>query len=188
MAYTTLADVKAYLGITPVGDDTLLAALIVRAQSIIEMITGRSFEAVTATKYFHAEDVDGQTLWMLGDDLLTVTTLTNGDGVVIAAANFRLEPRNSTPKFSIRLNESLVWDFTDGDSEITVAGTWGYAATAPAGIVQACIRLTSFLYRQKDTNADIDRPLVTGDGVTIMPSALPVDVMTLLKPYMRRFA
>lgn len=186
MAYTTLADVKAYAGISVTTDDTLITALIPRAQAIIDAYTGRKFEAETLTRYFHAEDVEGQYLWLSGYDLLTVTTLTNGNGVVIDAANFRTEPRNTSPKWRIRLDDNYTWEFADGDSEISVAGTWGWSTTAPADIVHACIRLTTFIYRQKDNSTDLDRPLVTGDGVTIMPSALPVDVTRLLDPYRNR--
>lgn len=186
MAYITLSELKSYLGTGEAGDDALLTAIITRAHGVIEARTGRKFEAATETRYFNSADIDGQDLPLYHDDLLTVTTLTNGDGVVIAGADFRLLPRNATPKWIIRLDEAKSWNFTDGDSEISVAGTWGYSATPPLDIVQACMRLSAFIYRQKDTGADIDRPIVTGEGVTIMPSGLPNDVMKLLEPYRRR--
>lgn len=189
MAYAELYEVKHYLGISDEdGDDTLLNGLITRAQSIIENYTGRVFEAVTATKYFTIDQVEGRWLYLWGYDLLTVTTLTDGDAdaTVFTSGQYRLEPRNETPKWAIRLNEDYEWDFDDSDSEISVAGTWGYTATPPADVKHACIRLVAFLYRQKDTSADLDRPLVTGDGVTIMPGNLPSDVKALLDSYRRR--
>ena len=192
MAYATLAIVKAYLDIptATTSDDALLNSLIDRAQEIIDAYTGRDFEAVTATKYFTIDDVEGRWLHLSGYDLLTVTTLTNGDATatVFTSDQYRLEPRNETPKWAVRLKEDYDWDFDDSDSEISIAGTWGYSATAPSDVVHACIRLVSFLYRQKDTSGDIDRPMVTGDGVTIMPSALPKDVMSILEKYRRRIA
>lgn len=188
MAYTTAADVKAYLGISTAGDDTLISSLITRAVGVIESYTGRKFEAASSTKYFSSKSVEGRYLLLWGEDLLTVTELTNGDGDEIEAADYRLEPRNGTPKYYIRLNEDVSWTFDDSDSEISVAGTWGYSATVPADIAHACIRLTAFLYRQKDTSADIDRAMVTGDGVTIMPSAIPQDVKSILDNYRRRIA
>lgn len=187
MAYATLTQVKDYLGITAsVSDDNLLNDLILRAEGLIDAYTGRSFTATTATKYFSYDDTDGQFLMLYGDDLLTVTKLTNADGVEIAAADYKLLPRNETPKWLIKLDESQSWNFQDDDSEISVAGTWGYAATAPVDIEHACVRLVAFIYRQKDTSADIDRPMVTGDGVTIMPTNLPADVTRLLDRYKRR--
>ena len=190
MSYTSLINLKDYLGISvaSTADDPLLTDLLTRAEGIIDAYTGRHFEAETATKYFTIDDIDGQDLNLWGYDLLTVTKLINGDGVEIASGSYRLFPRNDNPKWMIRLDEDQSWNFTDSDSEISVAGTWGYSATAPADITHACIRLAAFLYRQKDTSADIDRPMVTGDGVTIMPSGLPSDVQKLLDRYKRRAA
>lgn len=186
MAYTTASDVKTYLGIAASTDDTLIGSLITRAQKIIEEYTGRLFEAATLTKYFTIDNVEGRWLYLWGYDLLSITTLINGDGTEIASANYRLAPRNETPKWAIRLDGDTSWEFTDSDSEIAVAGTWGYAATAPNDIVHACIRLAAFLYKQKDTTADVDRPMMTGDGITIMPSQLPKDVQMILDKYRRR--
>lgn len=190
MSYASLTNLKDYLGISvaTTEDDPLLTDLLTRAEGIIDAYTGRHFEAETATKYFTIDDIDGQNLYLWGYDLLSVTKLTNGDGVEIASGSYKLFPRNDDPKWIIRLNEDKAWNFTNGDSEISVAGKWGYSATAPADITHACIRLAAFLYRQKDTSADIDRPMVTGDGVTIMPSGLPADVQKLLDRYKRRAA
>jgi len=187
MAYATSVQVKDYLGIaSTVVDDNLLGDLITRAEGLIDAYTGRTFTAVTATKYFGENCTDGQDLMLYGEDLLTVTKLTNGDSVEIPSGSYRLFPRNDSPKWLIRLDENKSWNFSDSDSEISVEGTWGYSATAPADIIHACIRLAAFLYRQKDTSADIDRPLITGDGVTIMPSSLPSDVTRILDRYKRR--
>jgi hypothetical protein len=187
MAYATSVQLKDYLGIaSSVVDDNLLDDLIERAEGLIDAYTGRSFEATTATKYFTSDSIDRQDLLLYGEDLLTVTKLTNGDGVEITSSDYRLFPRNDSPKWIIRIDEDESWSFSDGDSEISVAGTWGYSVTAPADITHACIRLAAFLYRQKDNSADVDRPLITGDGVTIMPSALPTDVTRMLDRYKRR--
>ena len=190
MSYASMTNLKDYLGISvaTTEDDPLLTDLLTRAEGIIDAYTGRHFEAETATKYFTIDGIDGQNLYLWGYDLLSVTKLTNGDAVEIPVGSYKLLPRNDDPKWIIRLNEDKAWNFTNGDSEISVAGTWGFSATAPADITHACIRLAAFLYRQKDTSADIDRPMVTGDGVTIMPSGLPSDVQKLLDRYKRRAA
>jgi uncharacterized phiE125 gp8 family phage protein len=190
MAYTTTAEVKQYLGISTDTDDALIDSLIDRAEGVIESYTGRVFEAQTATKYFTIDNVEGRWLYLWGYDLLTVTALLDGDADTTAFTSdqYRLEPRNETPKYAIRLKEDYDWDFYDSDSEISVTGTWGWSTTPPEAIEHACVRLTAFLYRQKDTSADIDRPFVTGDGVTIMPSSLPQDVKSILDNYKRRIA
>lgn len=186
MAYATVAEVKEYLGISSATDDNLISSLIERAEGIIENYTGRVFEAETATKYFDTDDIEGRWLYLWGYDLLSVTKITNGDGTEVTSAQYRLEPRNETPKYAVRLHEDYTWEFDDSDDEISIAGTWGYSTVPPLNIEHACIRLTAFLYRQKDTSADIDRPFVTGDGVTIMPSSLPADVKSILDNYKRR--
>ena len=188
MAYATALQLKEYLGIKEDADDLLLDGIIARSQAIIEAYTGRVFEAATATKYFDEEYIEGQDLDLWGEDLLSVTKLTNGNGVEIVTNDYRLFPRNGLPKWRIRLDYSRSWEFSTDESEISIAGTWGYSAIAPANIQHACIRLAAFIYRQKDTSADIDRPMITGDGVTIMPSGLPADVQALLNPYKRRIA
>lgn len=186
MTYASLSQVKNYLGITVTSDDGLLTEIIARAEGIIDARTGRHFEAETDTKYFGADALDGALLYLWGYDLLTVTELTDGSGAVVDPINYRLEPRNSTHSYVIRLLNGMTWNLTDGDAEVTVTGTWGYSQTAPEDVVHACVRLSAFIYRQKDTSADVDRPLITGDGVTIMPSGVPKDVMSILDGYRRR--
>jgi hypothetical protein len=186
MSYVTNSEVKQYLGISVSTDDSLIDSFIDRAQGVIESYTGREFEATTATKYFDTDNIEGRWLYLWGYDLLSVTTLTNGDGTELTSEQYRLEPRNETPKYAIRLNEDYTWEFDDSDDEVSILGSWGWSTNPPNDIIQACIRLAAFLYRQKDTSADIDRPLVTGDGVTTMPSAIPQDVKSILDNYRRR--
>src|SRR5690349_17558122 len=104
MAYTDYTALKLYANITNSQDDTLLTALIARAQGIIDGYTGRTFEAsADTTRYFDAvRDVDGQTLW-LDKELAAITTITNGDSQVVATTQYTAEPRNASPKYAIRL-------------------------------------------------------------------------------------
>jgi len=100
MSYASLTNLKDYLGISvaTTEDDPLLTDLLTRAEGIIDAYTGRRFEAETATKYFTIDDIDGQNLYLWGYDLLSVTKLTNGDGVEIASGSYRLFPRNDNPE------------------------------------------------------------------------------------------
>ena len=188
--YTTLAEAKLYLGIptATTADDVLITSLITSAQAAIDTHCRRTFEAAAdAERTFDAiKDVSGTMLYV--DDLCAITSITNGDSVVVAADEYVTEPRRTTPYYAIRLlaSSGVTWTYdTDPEDAITIDGRWAYSITAPADIKQACLRLTAWLYRQKDTNADADRPLLTGDGVAIMPSAIPSDVMTILRPYRR---
>lgn len=188
MAYTTTALLKTYLGITGSGDDTLLTALIARAQAVIDSHCRRTFEASgDTTRYFDAErDVDGVTLF-LDEDLCAITSITNGDGDVLTASEYTTEPRNRTPYYAIRLlgSSGLYWtvnDSSDAEDAIAIVGKWAYSTSAPDDIVHATLRLAGYLYRQRDNAADLDRPVIAGNA-TVLPSQLPSDLKTLLAPY-----
>ena len=187
MAFITTDDVKLYIGTDAPRDDALITQFITAAQRFIEDQTRRKLTPVTATRYYSQNDgrLQGQTL-LLDEDLLTLTSLTNGNGTTISNSNAVLEPRNFGPPYStIRLNlnsATSVWQF-NLDGEIAVTGTWGYTddptfAAAHSSLKQWAIQLCAWMYRRRSsTNSDSDRPIVTGDGVTIMPNAVPKDIM-----------
>lgn len=189
--YITLTEVKAYLSISGSGDDALLAALIGRASRLIEDHTGRWFYADAQTRYYDAVGSHiVSRLLLLDADLLTITTLKNGDGAVIAADDIILRPQNDPPYFGISLKASsnTRWTYVDNpEGAISVAGTWGYSATTPAAVAQAALRLTAHLYRQRDTGADWPRGGVdiTEHGAAVAPPDLPWDITRLLLPYIR---
>lgn len=186
--YATLSQLKGYLKIGPtITDDVLLNDTLSRAQSVIERITGKVYEAATdTTRRFDAvRDVDGRLLLFDNAYIAQFTTVMNGDGVAVAASDYVTEPRNSGPYYGIRLKDdaNVVWTFSSSPQDaISITGRWAFSTAAPDYIVQATIRLAAWLYRQKDNaTGDADRPLLTGDGVTIMPQALPADVLRLIE-------
>lgn len=151
MAYLSRTNAKIYLGIASAdtSDDTLIDQLLLAGQAAIDGHCGRTFEAATATRYYDADAVQGQDL-LLDVDLLTITTLTNGDGEVLSSAYYTLWPRNSTPYARIRLKSTKYWNFLDADSEISVAGTWAYSTTAPEIVIQAMRDYVHFFYHSPD--------------------------------------
>ena len=189
MAYCTVNDAKEYLGITTTGDDALIGSLIRSAQAFIDAKIGFSFEASSDTErtFDAVSDVDGYTL-TFDSWCCSITSITNGDGTAVTSSQYVTEPRNSTAFYAIRLKSSagISWTYsTDPEDAISVTGKWSWTQTADDNIRQACVRLVAWLYRQKDTSADADRPLLAGDGTVIMPSAMPNDVAAYLKPYRR---
>jgi predicted NAD/FAD-dependent oxidoreductase len=187
--YASVARLKSYLGIDTTTEDDLLHNAIETAQAHIDRATGRTFEAsADTTRYLHAtEDVDGRDLW-LGEDLCAITTVTNGDAVVVASNEYSTMPRNVTPYHSLRMLASAnkAWTYTtDPEGAIVIVGKWAYSTTAPADIEHACTRLAAYLYRQKDSHGEADRPLLTGDGNVILPQRLPADVASMIRPYTR---
>ena len=186
MAYASASDVKTYLGITASTDDTLITALIARAQAMIDRETGTTFEASSdTTRYFDAvENVNGR--YLLFDRwCAAITTVTNGDSTEVTSAEYVKEPRGSGPYYGIKLlgSSTQAWTYTtDAENAISVLGKWAYSATVPADIAHATIRLTAFLYRQRENANDIDRAVVVGNA-TVLPAQLPADVMHIIAPY-----
>ena len=193
MTYTDAALIKAYAGALGTSDDALLDDLADRAQKLVENYTGRVFEGTgTSSRSFDAvADVEDRTLYF-DEDAVSINTVTNrADGTpeTIGTSSYITLPRNRTPYYGIRLLASAnkEWDYQDDpESGITVVANWRYSATPPDDIVQATTRLAAFLYRQKDTNSDLDRPLLTDAGVTILPSQVPHDVKQTLEFYRKR--
>ena len=197
MALVTTAIVKTYLGVSSSGDDALIDDLVENAQSVIETFTGRVFDVSSATvKKFDAQkDVKGRSLFFPeGLELAAEpTSVTNGDSTsLVADTDYIVKPSNAYPSYGLTmLQSSSNWwqGKSNGDmaNAISINAKWGYSVSGsvPNDIVQAATRLSAFLYRQRDTNSDADRPLIV-DGVTILPSSLPHDVERILMPYVMR--
>lgn len=187
MAYATLETFKAYLSIpaAEVTDDTLLRDLLERASKAIDNHCGRRFSANTETHYFEADMLSDTNTLHMDDDLLSVTTLTNGDdaGTTILPTEYWLIPRNDSPKFAIRLKSDSTyrWEW-DTDGWVSVLGTWGWSTTPPDDIVQACIRLAAYYYHQKDVPV-YETTVFPDSGYVSVPVGMPVDVKEILSAY-----
>lgn len=194
MAYTTLAQVKNYLDITSDTDDVLLTRLVDRAQKAIDTYTRRIFEAETATRYYEREHLDDSGFILQLDwDLLTITTLTNGDssGTAIPNTEYWLTSasgnRNYGPPYHgirLKIDSTYSWEF-DTDYMVSVLGTWGYSTTAPGDVVHATIRMVSYYYSQKDAST-YDVTAVPEAGIITVPQGMPRDVERILGPYIRQ--
>lgn len=193
MAYATVAQVRAYMGLDVNDDDPLLESLLVRAQVAIEQYTHRVFEAASnTTKLFDAQ-LDTSDHYMVLDwtpyglDLCQIATVTNGDGTSVSASAYVTNPRNSTPWYGLRfkLNSGLYWTFDqDPENAISITGRWAYSVTAPTDIVHATVRMATYMYRQKDANT-FDVTAIPGAGVIEVPQGIPRDVGKILEPYRR---
>lgn len=190
MAYITLAqfrDEYRGLGAAETSDDTLISTrLIPSAQAAIEKYCRRRFEATTKTRYYDAGSArrSRQSLF-LDDDLLTVTSLTNGTGVVIPSSGYRLQDRNEGPPYSeIQLLTGYVWMFNT-DGEIAVAGTWGWSATPPADVITAMFELVNYLYTLKDSPI-FDVTAMPESGMVTVPKGWPKHVSVDMDRYVDR--
>ena len=200
MSYATIAQLKEYAGISLSGDDALLTRLLATAQASVDAYCHQPFEAlVDTTRYFdplhdtRAGSIGygygyGYTRTLYLDaPLCAITSVTNGDGTVIAASDYVTEPRNMTPWFalSLKMTSSKQWTYSGSpENSVAIVGKWAYSVTAPADIQQATLRLATWLYRQRDNALDLDRAVIVGNA-TIAPTRIPMDVMTMLEPYKR---
>jgi hypothetical protein len=178
---------------TDVLDDAVIDALITQASRWIDRHTGRTFYARTETRLYDVPDYDddGRTLF-LDDDLLTVTTLTNGDLVVLTTADYFLLPRNETPKYAVKLKDvsDKIWEVDSNSSSegvISLVGTWGFSTTAPADVEQACQLICVQMYRNRFGPNVTGTAIVTGAGVVINPQDIPSSAIALLRAYVRSF-
>ena len=126
--YATINDVLTnYIGDSNTGQNTLLLSLIRSiSRDIDDAAGGRKFFPRVETRYF---DTPGDDQLDFDDDLLAVTTFTNGDASAITAYNLR--PYNETPYHSLRLKQTsgIAWlPDTDGNWErnLSVLGIWGW--------------------------------------------------------------
>jgi len=153
MAYTTTAAVKAHLGITGTGQDSVIDGLVAAAGRIIDNYTGSFFEAVTGDRtYDYQTDV---TLW-LDAPLHSLTTVTNGDGEAFASGELRTMPLNGPPFVWLEVMGSSGTVFEPGDSggqsAITVTGTWGHldaSGNTPTDITTAATMIAAWLYNRR---------------------------------------
>lgn len=197
--YATLAQFKAVLSVNSYDaqDDALIEDLITRASRTIDGITGKWFYANTQTRYFPVPN--GREL-ALDAGLLSVTTLTNGDGTTIASTEYTLLPRNRPSKFVVKLNDrsATYWQpatTTSDDYPISIAGSWGYvnrSASDPesARVVYntetACLQIAAQQYKERKGQAG-GQVQVTAAGVVITPyGAVPKLAYDLISPYISR--
>lgn len=195
MAYASTTRLKRYLGVTETTDDALLDEILEAAQAMIDRYCGQSFEASgDSTRNFSAasvEDggaVDGRDL-ILDAPLCQITSVTNGNGIAVNAANYVKLPISGAPWYVLRLKSSSgLWWTYDDDIEsdlIAVVGRWAYSVTAPNDIAQTTARLAAYLYRQRTNASDLDRPVAIGSNAMRLPTDLPRDIQKLLESYRR---
>jgi len=197
--YITLQEYKEYARITTANavDDGVIERLIESASRQFEALIPlgpRTFYTRTAeTRYFNCPYAtnDNLLLW-LDEDLLSIDAngLINGDGTVIPATEYTLLPRNTPPYFAIHLKRSsnIRWEpDEDGEFEgvISVKGSWGYAATAPADVKEAVSLMVKSAYSRRTGENQSTTSLATAAGVVITPEDIPAKVKQIANSFRR---
>lgn len=189
-AYASITDFKNYARIesTDTTDDAVIGDILEGASRLIDTETRRTFFARIETRKYDVPD--GNTLYIEDDDLLAITTLTNGDDTTLASTEYILLPANANPKYAVKIKDSSAYSWeaeSDGDSEqvIEILGSWGYSYSPPADIVEACLEIaTAFYHRRFGENMAAESTLTAG-GVMITPKDIPASAKTILSNYAR---
>lgn len=113
-------------------------------------------------------------LWLGDADLLSVDSLTNGDGTSISSTSYWLEPRNKKPYRYIRLKSDESWVFNT-DGEISVAGSWGYS-TGPDDDLKDFVKQTARYKLDLRSSAVFDVTASPEIGVITVPKGIPANV------------
>ena len=174
-------------GTITADQQSLLGSAINDAESAIDTYTRRDFVGQAGTRYFNRYQQDrvrSQALY-LEEDLHTLVSLTNGDTTPIPTGSVWLEPRNEPPYRIMRLKSQYVWVWNT-DSDVTVAGTWGYSTVVPADIHRAAVQLSAYFYRLKDVGATTDVAGFPEAGEVQITSGIPNSIRHLLNPYRSR--
>lgn len=177
-AFTSVDDVKAWLGISASTDDALLAKLITAASAFIETWISRTIAQTTYT----AESYDGTggvRLSLRSYPALSVSAVTI-DGVSIPQAT--TATMNGWVLASSRSGIALRgYTFTDGIENVTVTYSAGYATT-PADVEQACKELVGLRYKERDRIGYVSKS-VGGEVVAYSQKDMSESVKTLLNAY-----
>ena len=188
--YLSLANARIYLGLAvgdATSDDVLIQDLLNAAAEFLEGQTAQTFVPVTGTRYYDPTvDVTGHTLH-LDTFLITVTTLTNGDGVEIPSSAYILLEPNQAAKRAIKLKEvsgvTYGWTYsTDHENAISVVGTWGLFATVPADVVQYMRRMVGLLYAERNS-ARFESTAYIDGGRLVLPQGVPAFAREVIRTY-----
>lgn len=180
-------------------DEGVIEDMIEQASRMIDSVCGRHFYSYTQTRNF---DTPAERELYVDEDLLTVTTLTNGNDVALASTEYQLLPMNRYPKNCIRLKVSSAygWELdSSGNHEgvIDVAGTWGYvnrASTDPESdraikaTEFACLQICLMWYSERFGRNTGGEVILTPGGVIETPAgAIPKAAYEAIRPYIKRF-
>ena len=170
--YTTLANMKARLGITSTNaaDDTRLSTLITAASSFIDGALSFDLIASSGTKTFNVPDPLplGRNLYFGPFYATSITSVSDAGGSVIPATEYYTLPANMTPCTGIALKRSSVYTWLGAgswlDNTIAIVANWGWAASCPADIREACEMLVQVVYQHAKGIVMADAAKVTDEN------------------------
>lgn len=125
-AFCTLTTTKIEYGVSKNTDDTVLTRKIKSASGIIERGVGRTFVPYQAD---HPHDVlPDSPLIVLADDLLSVTAITDGSGI-LTTSDYQLLETAGYPKHAIIPAYGGAWQWGSTyamNAAVSINGLWGF--------------------------------------------------------------
>lgn len=197
--YVTLEEVKKFIELGDFEDDAEVEVNIETISRAIDSITWRRFYATTETRYYTPARHDTLSV----DDLLDITGVsgtlkTDDDGDrtyenTWAATDYDLMPFNAAlegePYTSIEITPNGDYRFPKGLSKsVELKGSFGYAATTPKPIHDACLLGINRLISRKHTPLGVGgSPVLGGLSVVVKELKSDPDFMNLVSHYIRRW-
>jgi len=188
MTYPSVAQCKVYMNITDGGDDTTIAQVLADSIAQVERETLRTFVASAQTRNYRAVApyvTQRKTMLTMKEDLVSVTSLTNGDGVVIAASDYQLLPVKGAPFYQIWLlpSASVVFNIGSDGTLIALAGSFGFSAACPGDIFRVILELTDMGYASRSQGSGQE---ITSRGTIIDMSVWPDWMVESVDRYVRK--
>jgi hypothetical protein len=178
-------------------DDVYIERLLERCSREFDGDTQHHFYSYTETRRY---DLPRGLCLELDAPLLSVTSLTNGDGTLIASTEYDLTPYNGPHHTGLELHadSTTQWQPSTGARTrgvVYVAGAWGYVnrtATDPesarivANTKTATLALALNVYRKRYGVGTDGAATITGAGVVITPRDKSREYHALVNLYARK--
>ncbi|SEJ55960.1 head-tail connector protein [Frateuria terrea] len=169
----TLANVKAFLGITSSATDGVLSSLITAISAAIESYCNRTFASAA---YTESRNGTGGNRLFLAHGLVTAVASVTVDGQAIPAA--------VGTGTGYLFDETTVYlrgyCFHRGVQNVTVSYTAGYASV-PSDVAQACVELVAAHFAKRDRIDKSSETLGTQQTISYSQADMPAAVKTALK-------
>lgn len=190
MAYTSVADLKTYLGIDDSVDDAVLTDCVAAATANITTYCGRDFNSssLETRKYVPTSRYIAYVDDIASTSGLVIATDDDEDGTAEttwASTDYQLEPfQHATPTgqpaYIIRAVGTQVFRISSkGLYTLHVTASWGWPSV-PAEVEQAALMLAARLFKRRTSPEGI---ITNSDFGMLRVGRVDPDVQALLSPY-----
>jgi len=176
-------------------DDLIIESAIEAVSRLIDDLTNRRFYAATETRYFTAERAD----YLSIPDLISLTTLkTDEDGdrtyettwdtgdYDLMPFNAQADTANVRPYTWLEITPLGDEAFPVVRRGVEVAGSWGYAATPPKRIQEACYLGAHRIMKRHNTPLGVSATAALGQlQVAVRDLEADPDFLALIAPFRR---